>query len=138
MTEQQFTQSIEALVNDYDNAISTRKELFDGICDVVIELVKPKNEEIDVLRARNEVSLNQIESWKSSSTRWREKVDELTEKHEVLLNVSKSHVSDLNNMIDVLLEYAMYETAKEVRNAIAKLNVAISESEGYGYDRIIT
>ena len=39
MTEQDFTNRIDGLINDYDGGISTSKELRDGILDTLIELV---------------------------------------------------------------------------------------------------
>lgn len=42
MTQTEFENKIEGLVNDYDGGISTRQELFGGILDAIMELVKPK------------------------------------------------------------------------------------------------
>lgn len=39
MTEKDFTNRIDGLINDYDGGISTSKELRDGILDTLIELV---------------------------------------------------------------------------------------------------
>ena len=47
MTEEQFTQRIEGLVNDFQNAELTRKELFDGIMDTCINLAKPLQRTIE-------------------------------------------------------------------------------------------
>jgi hypothetical protein len=106
MTETEFTNRIDGLINDYEGGISTSKELRNGILDTLIELIS----KVSLFEAR---LMQKIAGLIAKSQRQEIKDIELLKREKELESL------DVIQTKHIWYRQALYDLQKELRNLSA-------------------